>query len=59
MSEYYYDDPVEERFAKRKKPRAFFGSVLLLFAGGLFLNTTLAANINISTGGKVEFGQGI
>jgi hypothetical protein len=59
MTEYYYDDPVEEPVVKRKKPTAIFGSALLLFAGGLFLNTTLAANINISTGGKVEFGQGI
>jgi len=59
MTENYYDDPVEEPVVKHKKPTAIFGSALLLFAGGLFLNTTLAANINISTGGKVEFGQGI
>lgn len=58
MDIHYYDDPVEEPVVKRKKPRTLFG-VLLLCAGGLFLNTTLAANINISTGGKVEFGQGI
>jgi len=58
MEIHYYDDPVEEPEVKRQKPRALFG-VLLLCAGGLFLNTTLAANINISTGGKVEFGQGI
>lgn len=59
MSSYYCDDPVEELVARRKKPRAIFGSALLLFAGGLFLNTTLAANIAINTGGKVEFGQGL
>ena len=59
MSNYYYDDPVEEPVIKRKKPRAIFGSALLLFGAGLFLNTTLAANINIGTGGNVEFGQGI
>jgi hypothetical protein len=58
MDIHYYDDPVEEPVVRRQKPRALFG-VLLLCAGGLFLNTTLAANINISTGGKVEFGQGI
>jgi hypothetical protein len=58
MDNYYYDDPVEEPVVKRQKPRALFG-VLLLLAGGFFLNTTLAANINIGTGGKVEFGQGI
>ena len=59
MPIYYYDDPVEELVVKRKQPKAIFASVLLLFAGGLFLNTTLAANINIGTGGKVEFGQGM
>ena len=58
MDIHYYDDPVEEPVVKRQKPRALFG-VLLLLAGGFYLNTTLAANINISTGGKVEFGQGI
>ncbi len=58
MDIHYYDDPVDEPVVKRKKPRALFG-VLLLLAGGFYLNTTLAANINISTGGKVEFGQGI
>jgi hypothetical protein len=56
---YYYDDPVEEPVVKRKKPTAIFSSLILLFAGGLFLNTTLAANISINSGGKVEFGQGI
>ena len=59
MSDFYHDDPAAEPVVKRSKPRAIFGSALLLFAGGLFLNTTLAANINIGTGGKVEFGQGI
>ena len=58
MDIHYYDDPVDESVVNRQKPRALFG-VLLLCVGGLFLNTTLAANINISTGGKVEFGQGI
>jgi hypothetical protein len=59
MSSYYYDDPVEEPIVKRKKPTAIFGSLVLLFAGGLFLNTTLAANISLNSSGKVEFGQGI
>ena len=54
----YYDDPVDDPVVKRKKPRALFG-ILLLLSGGFYLNTTLAANINISTGGRVEFGQGI
>jgi len=59
MSNYYYDDPVAEPVVKRKKPTAIFGSLVLLFAGGLFLNTTLAANISLNSSGKVEFGQGI
>lgn len=59
MSSFYYDDPVEEPVVKRKKSNAIFGAGLLLFAGGLFLNTTLAANISLNSGGKVEFGQGI
>jgi len=58
VSDFYHDDPVEELSSERKKPKALFGSVLLLFAGGLFLNTTLAANINLNSGGRVEFGQG-
>jgi hypothetical protein len=59
VSDFYHDDPVEELGTPRKKPKALFGSVLLLFAGGLFLNTTLAANINLNSGGKIEFGQGV
>ena len=58
VSDFYHDDPVEELSSQRKKPKALFGSLLLVFAGGLFLNTTLAANINLNSGGRVEFGQG-
>ena len=59
VSDFYHDDPVGELSSARKKPKALFGSVLLLIAGGLFLNTTLAANINLNSGGKIEFGQGV
>ena len=59
MTDFYHDDPIEELGSERKKPKVLFGSVLLLFAGGLFLNTTLAANINLNSGGRVEFGQGV
>ena len=48
MTDDCYDDPVEELVVKRNKPRAIFGSALLLFAGGLFLNTTFVANGNTS-----------
>ena len=59
MDIYYYDDPVEEPVVTRKKPRAIFGAALLLFAGGLSLNTTLAANVTLNSGVNVEFGQGV
>ena len=59
MTDFYHDDPIEERVVKRAKPKGIFASVLLLLVGGLYLNTTLAANINIGTGGRVEFGQGM
>jgi hypothetical protein len=59
MTDFYHDDPVDEQVVKRAKPKAIFGSALLLLAGGLFLNTTLAANISLNSGGRVEFGQGM
>ena len=59
MTDFYHDDPVEELGSDRKKPKVLFGSVLLLFAGGLFLNTTFAANISLNSDGRVEFGQGV
>jgi alpha-tubulin suppressor-like RCC1 family protein len=59
MTDFYHDDPVEAPVVKRARPKAIFGSALLLLAGGLFLNTTLAANISLNSGGSVEFGQGI
>lgn len=59
MTDFYHDDPVEAPVVKRARPKAIFGSALLLLAGGLFLNTTLAANISLNSGGRVEFGQGM
>jgi hypothetical protein len=59
MTDYYHDDPVEAPVVRRAKPKAIFGSALLLLSGSLFLNTTLAANISLNSGGKVEFGQGV
>jgi hypothetical protein len=57
--DFYHDDPVEAPVVRRAKPKAIFGSALLLLSGSLFLNTTLAANISLNSGGKVEFGQGV
>jgi len=56
---YYYDDPVDEPVVKNKKPKAIFGAALLLFAGGLTLNTTLAANVSLNSGVNIQFGQGV
>jgi hypothetical protein len=59
MNDAYHDDPVEELVVKRKNPKTILASVLLLIAGGIFVNTTLAANINIGVGSRAEFGQGV
>ena len=56
---YYHDDPVDE-----SSPRnSIFSSALALFlllAGGIFfLQSTLAANISLNSGGSIEFGQAV
>ena len=56
MSEYYHDDPVEFSEPKSKKFPGFVALLFFVFAGGSFLQTTLAANITLNTG-AVEFGQ--
>jgi hypothetical protein len=58
VSDYYHDDPVEFSEPKSKKLPALLAFILFVIAGGNFLQTTLAANIAINTGGGVEFGQG-
>ena len=57
--DYYHDDPIEEVPTRRRKAPGVLASILILLAGGLFLNTTLAGNISISSGVAVEFGQGL
>ena len=59
LSDFYYDDPVEESTGKRKNFRGILALILLFVAGGTYIQTTLAANINLNSGGRVEFGQGI
>ena len=59
MSEYYHDDPVEFSEPKSKKFPGFVAFLLFIFAGGSFLQTTLAANISLNSGGQVEFGQAV
>ena len=55
--DYYHDDPVRP-VVKPKNNRSFL-SVVMLIVAGLFLNNTFAANISLTNGGGVEFGQGI
>ncbi len=57
--DYYYDDPVEDNSSTTSRK---FQKLLVLFAlllgGGIYLQSTLAANVSINTGQAVEFGQG-
>lgn len=43
----------------KKRPSAVFAFILLLVGAAYLIQTTLAANISLSSGGPVEFGQGI
>jgi hypothetical protein len=50
--------------ANSNKPRrshlpGFIALVLVISAGGLFVKSTLAANINLSSGRSIEFGQAV
>jgi hypothetical protein len=56
-ADYYCDDPVAP-VVKRRNFGAFGSSVILIVAG-LFLSNTYAANISLSSGAGVEFGQGV
>ena len=53
MAIHYHDDPIEETPAPRRKVPGILASILILLVGGLFLNTTLAANISINSGTAV------
>ncbi len=53
----YYDDPSVAP-AKRKFLGPIF-AILVLLAGGLFVKTTLAANITLNSVNATEFGQGV
>ena len=56
-ADYYCDDPVVP-VVKRRNFGALTSSAMLLVAG-LFLSNTFAANISLSSGAGVEFGQGV
>jgi len=59
MSDYYFDDPIEETPAPQRKVTPVLASIMLLIATTFFFKTTLASNITLSSSGPVEFGQGI
>ena len=56
--EVWYSDDFEITPPKRRKIGVFAVATLMLVSG-IFLKTTLAANINLVTGGPIEFGQGL
>jgi hypothetical protein len=55
--DHYHDDPVAPVFKRRNF--GALGSSVMLIVAGLFLSNTYAANISLSSGAGVEFGQGI
>jgi hypothetical protein len=55
----YFDDPVEESSGNRRSFKGIISLILLIVVGGTYLQTTLAANINLNSGLVVEFGQGV
>jgi len=58
--DYYHDDP--ELIDPPKNSSRFgklFASLIFLVCGGLFIQTTLASNINLNSNGRVEFGQAV
>ena len=59
MSDFYYDDPVEEVSGTRRNFKGIISLILLIAVGGTYLQTTLAANFNLNSGLVIEFGQGV
>ena len=60
QDDFYSDDPTDGSASPvKKKFPGFVAFLLFVFAGGSFLQTTLAANISLNSGSPVEFGQGV
>jgi hypothetical protein len=57
--DFYFDDPQILLTSRASRANKFFALVAMFAGSALFLNTTLAANISLNSGGPVEFGQGI
>jgi len=58
-SDYYHDDPEEYSSSRPRKKKTVVLLCFSLIASVLFFRGVFAANINLNTGGKVEFGQGV
>lgn len=56
---YYHDDPIQERSSVKKFLPGFLVLVLLVVFAGSFVKSTLAANITLSSGRSIEFGQSV
>ena len=56
----YHDDPVDNRRNRggSKGISGLLALILTIFGAGFYLQTTLAANVSLNSGGAIEFGQG-
>jgi hypothetical protein len=54
----YHDDPIEIPSSSPGKISGVIKLAFLFIAGSLFIQTTLAANVNLGSGSSLEFGQG-
>ena len=54
----YHDDPIEFEPPKRRNLFGIAGLTISLILGGLYVQSTLAANIALNSGAPIEFGQG-
>ena len=59
MGDFYHDDPVDESGPRNSIFSGALAVVLLLAGGIFFLQSTLAANISLNSGGTIEFGQAV
>jgi hypothetical protein len=55
---YYHDDPIEPELPRRRNLFGIAGLIVSLICGGLYIQTTLAANVSLNSGAPIEFGQG-
>lgn len=57
--DYYHDDPDDSENESGKRRFSSLFSILVFAVGGtFFVQSTLAANVNLNSGAPIEFGQG-